>query len=258
MIMSTSFINQEGNDVPKNTIVILPHHESYKDNGDYKNVIVDFRSNPKRDWFNPHFYYCLPIGIGNQYGFGIKSLYNIKIRWNGGQDISDLVFEAEDYGSQQQTIASQFGSGILTVQNNFMFRTESGMNLMTFQPPNHFIPGLISMTAVIETDNLRRDFTFNLKITEPNKDIYIKKGDILSAFMPIPRYFIDKFAFEPASNIFSQETIEKERNETVIFNQQRLGEDMSKPHESGRKYFHGLHSDSSPYPDHQKVVGKGV
>jgi hypothetical protein len=139
-----------------------------------------------------------------------------------------------------------------------MFRTEPGMNLMTFQPPNHFISGILSMTAVIETDNLRRDFTFNLKVTEANKDIYIKRGDILSAFMPIPRYFLDKFTLEPASNIFSKFTIEKERNETNIFNSQRLGEDMSKPHESGRKYFHGLHADSSSYPDHQKIVGKGV
>jgi hypothetical protein len=258
MITSTKFINEGGNDVPANTVVILPHHDSHKDNGDYKNIIVDFRSDPKRDWFNPHFYYCLPIGIGNQYGFGIKSMYNIKLRWNGGSDVEDLVFEVEDDGSEQQRVASQFGSGILTVQNNFMFRTEIGMNLMTFQPPNHFIPGLVSMTAVIETDNLRRDFTFNVKVTEPNKDIFIKKGEILSAFMPIPRYFIDKFSLEPASNIFSKTTIEKERNETNIFNNQRLGEDKQKPHDSGRKYFHGIHADSSPYPDHQRVVGKSV
>lgn len=258
MITSTNFINQDGNDVPKDSIVILPHHDSHSNNGDYENIIVDFRSNPKRDWFNSHFYYCLPIGIGNQYGFGIKSMYDVKLNWNGGQDQDSLTIEIENDGSEQQRLASQFGSGILTVQNNFMFRTEPGMNLMTFPPPNHFIPGIVSMTAVIETDNLRRDFTFNVKVTEPNRDFYIKKGDILSAFIPIPRYFIDKFSLEPASKIFSKRTIEKERNETNIFNEQRLGEDMNKPHESGRKYFHGLHADSSPYPDHQKVVGRNV
>jgi len=257
MITSTSFINSEGNNVPENKIVVMPHHWSYPKHGDYDNIIVDFRSNPKRDWFTAHFYYCLPIGIGNQYGFGVKSMYNIRAIWNGGQNADDTIFQVEDEGTEQQLVASQFGSGILTFQNNFMFRTEPGVNIMVFPPPNHFIPGISSMTGVIETDNLRRDFTFNLKITEPNREVFIKKGDIISAFMPIQRYYIDKFDLVNASDIFSNDTLEKERNEVHLFNEQRLGEDMKKPHESGRKYYHGLHADSSKYPDHQKRVRAG-
>lgn len=256
MITSTDFINENNNIVPENKIVILSHHESSPGYGDWENVIIDLRSNPKREWFNPHFYYCLPIVIGNQYGFGIRSLYDIKINWNGGEDAKDLTFEVDLPGSKQQLVASEFGSGILTIQNNFLIRTEPGMNLMVFQPPNYFIPGLVSMSAVIESDNLRRDFTFNIKITEPNKDIFIKRGDILSAFIPIKRYFIDEFSLITADKIFSNDTIEKERNEGRTFNKQRLEDDIHKPHRSGRKYFHGLNADSSSYTDHQKGVSK--
>ena len=53
--------------------------------------------------------------------------------------------------------------GVVTIQNRFTFRTPPDVNLMTINPPNYWIDGIQHMTGVIETDNLRRDFTFNLK-----------------------------------------------------------------------------------------------
>ena len=258
MITSTDYINAEGNEVPSNTIVVYPHHRSVPDYGKYEEIIVDFRGEPKRDWFNSHFYYCLPIGMGNQYGFGIKSLYNIRAVWNGGQGADDLILNVEDYGSEQQVVATQFGSGIITIQNNFMFRTEPGVNLMTMQPPNMYIPNLMAMTGIIETDNLRRDFTFNLKIMEKDREVFIKKGDIIAAFAPIKRYFIDEFKIERGSKFFSEETFDKEEKDQDEFSRQRMNEDKARPHESGRKYYHGQHAFEGKFTEHQKRIGKNV
>jgi hypothetical protein len=255
MITSIKYINEDDNQVPNKNIIVYAFDENDKTCGDIDEIIVDFRGNPKRDWFNAHFYYCLPIGIGNQYGFGIKSLYNFKAIWNCVPNIDDLSLEIEDNNSQKQILASQFGSGIITLQNHFMFRTQPGVNIMTMPAPNHFIPGLMAMTGIIETDNLRRDFTFNLKITEPNKEVVVRKGDIVAAFVPIQRYFIDNFKIEHGENIFSNETLTKERNDQIEFTRQRLGEDKNRPHESGRRYYHGEHADGTKYPDHQKRIG---
>jgi hypothetical protein len=231
----------------------------------YKEIIDDFKGNPKRDWFTPHFYYCLPILIGNQYGFGIKSLYNFKAIWDGGSSRDSIKIEIEDYPKSYfaQRVESHFGHGVITLSNYFVLRTEPGMNLMILPPANHYNSNLISMTAVVETDNIRRDFTFNLKIMEPNKEVIVKKGDVLSSFIPIPRYFIDKFELKPAEKIFSQNTINLEFNDIKEFGRQRSDENnMSKDITYrpgmgfGRKYFKGIHAFGKKFVDHQIKINK--
>lgn len=259
-MQNSKYINEKGNEVPSNNIIIVPgygkEHEFVK-NKKYKDIIEDFRSNPKRDWFPQHFYHCLPIVIGNQYGFGIKSLYNFKALWNGGSGTEDVQIEIEDYVDSHtaQKISSHFGSGIITLSHYFYLRTQPGMNLMVLPAANHFVPNLSSMTAVIETDNIRRDFTFNLKILEPNKEIIVKKGDVLTSFLPIPRYFIDNFKFLQIDEVFSLSTIQKEGYEVNELGRQRSEEE---PHEPpyGKKYFRGIHANGEKFNDHQTKVKK--
>ena len=56
--------------VTQNTIVAVTIGDDK--NGSVDDIIVDFNRKIKRDWFNDHAYYCLPLTIANQYGFGIK------------------------------------------------------------------------------------------------------------------------------------------------------------------------------------------
>lgn len=254
MLESSDYINQNGNNVPENSIVLFPHDYSNFVKNNYNDIIEDLRTNPKRDWFTEHFYYCLPLLIGNQYGFGIKSLYDIDLVWSGNEDNSSLSFKINNEQDNRQLFTSHFGSGILTIQNEFSLRTPPGINIMTMQPPNYFIPGLSAMTGVVETDNLRRDFTFNVKVTIPNMNIKIKKGDILASFIPIPRYFIDKFSFVEHREIFSEETLKKEYEDQRELSKQRNNEDTQKPHASGRRYFNGIHAFGEKYEDHQKRI----
>jgi hypothetical protein len=247
--MSGNFLNSPEYLVPDNTVLVVPHVLS--NDGFYKEVIVPLKGNPKRDWFTPHFYYCLPLTIGNQHGFMIKSLIDFDIIWDGTESNPQIDFINND-NSDKQIIQTGFGSGVVTIQNRFALKTPPGINLMTIQPPNMFIPGCVSMTGVIETDNIRRDFTFNLKVTVPNLKISVRQGDALGAFLPIPRGFVDNFEVKNIQDIFPVEIHENEINETSALSLERNTVDKNRPHESGRRYFNGIHTSGEKYINHQK------
>lgn len=250
------YLNDPGHEIPDNTILIVPH--TVDTDGHYKEVIESLKGNIKRDWFNEHFYYCLPINIGNQYGFVIKSQRDFEMTWDGSNDkANDILFNfLDDEGENKQMIKSGFSTGVVTIQNRFALKTPPGINLMTIQPPNMYIPGCVAMTGVIETDQIRRDFTFNIKITIPNYKIRVNKGDALGAFIPIPRYFVDKFETKLITDVFDKSYHINELKDNAEFNRQRSGEDLSKPHMSGRKYFNGIHAFGESYSDHQKRMTK--
>ena len=207
-------------------------------------VFLPLRGQHKRDWFSKHAYLCLPLVIGNQYGFALKSLFHATFLWNGGPEPADTTItvhnteEADAFGSLQ-LLASQFGLGIVTVQTAFALRTPPEVNLMTLQPPNAFIDGLQNLTGVVEADNLRRDFTFNLKITRPDHPIEIKVGDLLAAVMPIPRGFVERFEMIDAYEAVSPDTVALEQQTARDFGREREEVDAKNKRGVGRRYFKG-------------------
>jgi hypothetical protein len=250
-MMAGPYLNDSGYEVPDNKIIIVP--QSLNDDGWYKEIIKPLKGETKRNWFNSHFYYCLPLSIGNQYGFVINSLRDFDVVWDGTDSDAKIIF-LNNENEEKQIIKNGFGKGIITIQNRFSLKTPIGINLMTIQPPNLFIPGCAAMTGVIETDQIRRDFTFNLKVTVPNIKITIKKGDPVGAFIPIPRYFVDNFEVELVGDLFDEQLHINEIEEMNILSIERMGKDKEKPHQSGRRYFNGIHTDNKKYPDHQKRV----
>jgi hypothetical protein len=252
--MGKNFINDPGFEVPENKILVIPN--KLKGNGRYDEIIEPLKGNPKRNWFNKHFYYCLPLMIGNQQGFVVKSLRDFDVYWDGRENQSEdihITFLNDD-NKDDQYFKGGFSQGILTIQNSFSLKTPPGIGLMTIQPPNMYIPGTVAMTGVIETDQIRRDFTFNLKITMPNMVIKVRKGDPVGAFIPVQRRFIDNFEVDLVSNYFNNDVIDNEHLEEQKLNKEREMVDKNKPNKSGRRYFNGIHSDGTKYPDHQKKL----
>ena len=247
--MTGPYINDPGYQVPDNKILVVPHN--INEDTFFDQIIQPLKGVPKRDWFDPHAYYCLPLTIGNQYGFIVKSLRDFDITWIGKKYDAEIKFLNND-NEEKQFIKNGFGSGIITIQNRFALKTPPGINIMTIQPPNMFIPGCSALTGVIECDNIRRDFTFNFKITIPNITISIRKGDPVGAFIPIPRYFVDNFEIEEVSKYFDNNLIQKEIKESSNLGVERTTVDKEKAHQSGRRYFNGVHSNGEKYQDHQK------
>ena len=252
-------INDENNLIPEDKIAIVPMVEHDKES--IPVIVESLRGRIKRDWINEHAYYCLPFVIGSQYGFIIKSAISFTAVWDGGEwpDATTVTIHDQKLNSKghpMQFVASHFGTGIITLQNRFYFRTPLGVNLMTINPPNWFMPHLQNLTAVVETDNLRRDFTFNLKITTPNVEVKVNAGDIISAFIPVPRFFVDKFELALADEILSKEAIEADLDQGQKFNAERAGPDTQKPHQAGRRYFKGIDADDNPFYQHQQRIKK--
>lgn len=246
-------INQ-GNDVPENTIAVFL--DVVEGNFKYEDIdtVLDY-SDKKRDWFDPHFYRCLPLTVANQYGFVLKSQFDIEVVWDGGisPDSTKLFFTEpkEETSKKYPTIDSHFGFGVFTINTPFTLRTPPGINLMTINTPNSILPNITVMTGVVESDNLRRNFAFNFKIQIPNIKTFIPKGYPLATIIPIPRYFVENFKLENAENIFSEELITEEIQARVDAVNKRTQLAHTFKNGVDKDYFMGKDVYSNKFPDHQ-------
>ena len=253
-------INQDdGLTVPEKTIAcfpIIPNEglEPFNLN-DIGLFLKPLNTNHKREWFDSHFYHCLPLSIGNMQGFVFSLPYTFSILWNGGNNPEDIIIKIfEDFEPYQNKNfiypVSEFGSGILTIHFPLMLKTPPGVNLMTISPPNYPLPCLSPMTGVIETDNLRFTFTLNIKIDFSNIEIIINANTPLVGMIPIPRYFCDSFKLENAYDIFNKDIVEQEKDivkrhseKRNFSNKNNLGSD--------RIYYLGGDLDGNNFKDHQ-------
>lgn len=234
--------------VPDKTIYVLT--EDHQFNNLAFELIEPLAGQKGRDWFIDHFYFCLPITFGNQHGFIVRLMHDVVVRWDGHNDIASLKVHLLQTTPEQQDqiISSHFGSGILTIQNRWTYRTPKGVNLMVMQPPNFPIEGIMHMSAVVETDQLRRDFTFNLKVTTPNRDFYIPKGTPIGCILPYPRHFIDNYqiALHPPGEAFANE-----RKAVQDFAKGRTNYDQGTP---GLLYMKGVDIYGNNFAEHQKSL----
>lgn len=248
--------------IPENSIVAISYEPKWQTQEHIDSVFESLKGQSKRDWFVTHAYHCLPLVIGNQYGFVVKSLYDFEVRWNGGDNMQDvqvnMITPQEEYRATYnlQSINPHFGMGTFTIQMPYQLRTPEGINLMTMNPPNSFKDGIYHMTGVVETDNLRRDFTYNLRITRKNHTIRFNKGDYIGCIMPYPRHFIDRYQVLEASKVISQQDIETERECARAFGVERTTIDIKKKHRNGKRYWHGEDIYGNKFSDHQNGLDK--
>ena len=254
MVFIGGIVINQGKNVPDKKIAIFDLEISDLTKDRFDNLVS--KPKKKREWFTPHFYNCLPLTIGNQYGFIIKSEYSFSVIWNGGDRLEDtlLLFEKDpktliDFYPR---IESHFGHGILTVNMPYIFRTPPGVNLMTINPPNMIMPNITVMTGVIESDNLRRNFTFNLKVQQPNVEVFFPAGTPLAGFIPIPRNFADGFDMVWADEIFDEKTVLEELQANIDHRTHREEIEPTLPNNIGRLYFKGLDIYGNKLPNHQK------
>jgi hypothetical protein len=252
-------INQDENlVVPDKTIAVFPilpdgNLEPFDMN--YSSFLKPLNVSHNRDWFTPHFYKCLPLVIGNMQGFVFSIPYSFSVLWNGGnlpEDISIKTYKDSDNYIGKNTVAvnSEFGNGIITIHFPVVLKTPPGINLMTIAPPNFPVPGMSPLSGVVESDNIRFTFTFNIKIDIADATINVGSNTPLCGLLPIPRYFCDSFELKSAYDIFDKEVIEEEMNVSELHGKNRerhnnlnLGAD--------RIYYSGKDILGNKFKDHQ-------
>lgn len=248
-------INDGVNDVPVNTIAVFTDTSQGFSN---ERVAGILSSSPKtREWFTPHFYRCLPLVIGNRYGFVVSAEYDFYVHWDGSNEPAGVTLRAPEYeqdtiGEKFPTLYAHFGEGIFTVTPPFVLRTPPGVNLMTINPPNFFHPNFTVMTGVVETDNLRRNFTFNIKLQMPGIETFVPKGTPLAAFIPVPRYYVDGFSISLAEDVFPKEIVAEEMQAMKDAYEYRLDVEPDLKNHIGRHYFRGEDVYGNKFKDHQK------
>lgn len=252
--MNEKKINADGFEIPEYTIAIIPSKNMTRER--LKNVLEPLSGIKQRDWFAPQFYRCLPLTVGNQQGFIIKSEYAFTAMWDGGTSAEATKFSfdvpVEETFDLFPTIKSHFGYGIITIDAPCIFRTPPKVNLMTINPPNYVLPNITVMTGVIETDNLRYYFTFNLKLQDPNVAVHFPAGTPLAAFIPVPRYYTDKFELKYVEDIFDKEMVDIEMKAAKDngANRERLENSEGLPYD--RQYLRGIDVYGNKFDDHQR------
>lgn len=122
----------------------------------------------ERDWMNAggrHAYRCLPLTIGNTYGWQLLLPVDVVASWNGGPSITDVSVSC----TRQCQAVSNFANGILTFDLGYVFRTPPDLHILVTGPSNTFKDGIAPLTAVVESDWLPYGFTMNYRFTRPGQ-----------------------------------------------------------------------------------------
>lgn len=243
-------INDGINNVPEKTIAIFQYPETSPIKDRLSNIIS--KPDRKRDWFHPHFYRCLPLSVANQYGFVITSEYDFSVEWDGSDEPGGVKIEVEGETSHLfPEIESGLGHGTVTFNPPFILRTPPGVNLLTMAPPNHILYNIMVMSGVVETDNLRRNFSFSIKLQIPGIKTFFPKGTPIAAFIPIPRYYADGFDLVMADELFSDEVLLEEEQAGIDASLKRTELEGDMPNRVGRDYFLGKDVYENKFNDHQ-------
>lgn len=243
-------LNDGTNNVPDNTIV------AFSDNLDFDiNLIEHLITKPdkRRQWFNPEFYHCSPLVLGNQQGFMIRAPFDFAFEWDGGDGPESLkLWTDAPHHNRFDPIHSSFGKGVLSINPPYVLRTPPGVNLITINPPNFIIPNVTVMTGTVETDNLRRNFTLNLKIHLPNIKVQVAAGDPIGCILPVPRGFADGFTLKKDYEVFKEDVILEEMNASLDAGNHRSEMEPNMPNQVSRHYFEGRDVYGNYFSNHQK------
>jgi len=159
-----------------------------------KDALKIVKGNQRREWMDElperFAYRCLPLLITNQAGWDLLCPTGFSVRWSGKPDLKSIKFRWDD--NPADSIASHFGSGVLTFTPGYLFRTSKDHNLWVKGCPNLPKDGVTPLEGIVETDWAPFTFTMNWKITRAKQWIRFDKNEPICRILPFPRYYLDK------------------------------------------------------------------
>ncbi len=135
---------------------------------------------------------CLPLMMANQAGWELALTEPVELAWSGGDGLGQVAVFGSD--RVKESVASHFGSGIVTFKLPYLFRTEPGYNLLARGPANLPKDGLAPLEGLIETDWSFAPFTMNWQVTRPGKRLRFETGEAICLLTPVRRDELAAFA----------------------------------------------------------------
>lgn len=203
---------------------------------------------------------CLPLLMANEAGWVVKNPVAFTAVWDGTDGREGVRV---DYGAecpaQQRLASSHFGSGVLTFQIPYLFRTAPGVNLLVRGPANWPKDGICALDGLVETDWSVATFTMNWKLTRADHPVPFDEGEPFCMLVPQRRGALARFEpeFVPlesdeASHAAHASWVQG-RHELQV--KRFLGEysrDFQEYADAWEKrYFRGLYPDGKPAPEHE-------
>lgn len=139
-----------------------------------------------RDWMDAssgrHAYMCFPMTLANGLGWSISLNKDVRFIWDGTESsLPDHVkiLEGEDVAYSGRGHAS------LSFRTEIVINTDENTSILTMPVPNQFIRGIQTITTIMSTSFYRGQFPIAVKVTEPDKEIFIPAGTPIAAILPI-------------------------------------------------------------------------
>jgi hypothetical protein len=129
-----------------------------------------------------HGYMCFPLTLTNGLGWGISFDKDIRAIWDGIENSEPhhvTILEGEEIAYTGRSHAS------LSFKTGLVINTDENTSTLTMPVPNQFIRGMQPFTTVMSTSFYRGDLPLAIKITEPNREIFIPAGTPIAAIIPI-------------------------------------------------------------------------
>jgi len=162
---------------------------------------------PQRAWMdasdNRFAYRCLPMVLANQACLMIENPADFTACWNGGTRPEDSWIEfggqqspnpftfhvsvGPNEGARDSRVSSHFGSGVITFQMPYLFRTPPGINLWVKGPANLPKDGACALEGIVEADWSAATFTMNWQLTRPGLIVEFKRGEPICMIVPVVR-----------------------------------------------------------------------
>lgn len=136
---------------------------------------------------------CLPLLMANQAGWMITLEEPVTVTWSGRDGQGEVSVEGSP--RVQESVASHFGSGIVTFKLPWLFRAEPGYNLLVRGPVNLPKDGIAPLEGIVEVDWSFAPFTMNWQITRPRVPIHFSPGEAIAMLVPQRRGELE--AFDP-------------------------------------------------------------
>ncbi|GAB4114886.1 MAG: hypothetical protein Tsb0027_04480 [Wenzhouxiangellaceae bacterium] len=155
---------------------------------------------PTRQWMDAtagqYAYRCIPLTAANTMGWEYLNPVTCEFRWGGMTAQEDVQVWLED--GHRWRPRTHFGSGVVTWELPFLFRTEPGYGLVVCGPANCDKTGIVPLDGFIRTDWLPYPFTMNWRITRRHHSVRFEAGEPIARIFPYPLGLLEETVVEIA------------------------------------------------------------